>query len=142
MKEHIFFKSPKHRERFLAAIQSIGKIYDDKVDPEYGAAVYILTSSLSTWQKTSSYVESDGIDFPKMLKRVDFSGGYVSLIKLAGNLFNDRTHVAPIELYSLDDTNFAIALTALQIRRHNWHIGAFMTNDEIVAKVEDILGEE
>jgi hypothetical protein len=34
----IFFTSPEHRQRLLAAAQQIGKIHAGRVDPEYGAA--------------------------------------------------------------------------------------------------------
>jgi hypothetical protein len=139
MTNKIAFKSDGHRQRFITAIQSIGKVYDHKVDPEYGAALYILTSSLSTWNIASDYVSRGGINFDDLLKDNDFSGGYVSLIELAGNLFNSQTHVNLVDLYNLDESNFTVALTALQIRRHNWHLGNFLSDDEIIQKVNDIL---
>ena len=49
----IFFKSPQHKERFVATMQRLGKIYDGAFDPEYAAAVYILTADLSTAEKSS-----------------------------------------------------------------------------------------
>lgn len=114
----IFFTSPEHKRRWLTAILAIGKVYAGKLDPEYGAAVYILTADSDTWDQASEYVDRDGIDFEALLAEVDFSGAYSNLIRLAGNLFNGTIHVDPVELYRLDDTNFLIALTALQVRRH------------------------
>ena len=117
MNEDIIFKSAGHKQRFLAAIQNIGKVYGDKIDPEYGAALYILTSQVSTWNKASDYVSRDGIDFEAMLKEVDFSGAYSVIIDLAGNLFNGNTHIDPVELLRLDEQNFQIALDAIKLRR-------------------------
>lgn len=113
----LFFTSREHKAGFITAMQGLRKIYDGKLDPEYGAAIYILTSSASTWEKASDYVERDGIDFEGLLAEVDFSGAYSNLIRLAGNLFNGQTTCSPVELYRLDDRNFQIAMTAFQLRR-------------------------
>jgi len=120
----IFFKSPEHKQRFLAVMQTYGHVYDGKLDQEYGAALYILTADLDTWQQTSSYVYHDGIDFEGMFKEVDFSGGYTRLVKLAGNLFNSGQHIEPIDFCAaqLDDDNFQVALAALQLRRNALHV--------------------
>jgi hypothetical protein len=125
MTTNIFFKSPEHKQRFLVAMQQIGKIYGGKLDPEYGAALYILTADLSTWQKAQGYVRRDGIDIPTMLEDVDFSGGYSVLIKWAGNLFNSWEHIDPIELLRLDESNFEIAISSLRIRRHSFQMDDF-----------------
>lgn len=113
----IFFKSPEHKQRFVTTMQQIGKIYDGKLDPEYGAAVYILTADLSTWNKANSYVSCEGIDIPALLEETYFSGGYSVLIRLAGNLFNSQIHIEPIDLLRLDEGNFNVALTSLKLRR-------------------------
>lgn len=113
----IFFTSLEHKQRWLAAMRAIGKIYGGKLDPEYASALYILTADLDTWQQASRYVDRDGIDFEALLAEVHWSSGYGVLIRLAGNLFNDRTSLSPVELMRLDDTNFIVALTAFQIRR-------------------------
>ncbi len=113
----IFFTSPQHKVRFLTAMQQIGKIYAGKLDPEYGAALYVLTSSGGTWQKASDYVSRGGIKFEELLAEVDWSGGYRALIRLAGNLFNDQTTCSPVDLMGLDDRNFQVAMTTFQIRR-------------------------
>ena len=113
----VFFKSPEHRLRWLVALQTMGKVYDGKIDQEYGAALYVLTADLDTWQQAQTYVRREGIDFEALLAEGEFSGGYSVLIKWASNLFNGNTHVDPVELMRLDDTNFLVALTALQLRR-------------------------
>ena len=119
---NIFFTSSEHKKRWLTAMQEIGKVYEDRLDPEYGAALYVLTAHRGTWEQAIDYVDRDGIRFEDLLAEIDFSGAYVNLIKLAGNLFNDRTSCSPVELYRLDDTNFTIAMNALLIRRTSLRI--------------------
>lgn len=114
----IFFStSPEHRQRFLAAIQQIGKVYGGRIDQEYGAALYILTSDSGMWNLASSYVNRDGISFETIRKKGGYSGGESVLMLLAGNLFNSRQHIDPVEFMRLDDEGFRIAITALYIRR-------------------------
>ncbi len=113
----IFYTSPDHKKRWLTAILTIEKTWEGKLDPEYASALYILTSRTGTWQQAQGYVARDGIDFEALINEVDFSGAYLQLIKLAGNLFNGTIHMDPVELYRLDEENFTLALTALQIRR-------------------------
>ena len=114
----IYFKSPEHRQRLLVALEQTGAVYDgNKVDQEYSAALYILTADLGIWQRVQEYVGHSRIDIPEMLENIDLSSGYKTLVELAGNLFNSQTHTEPIELMGLDESNFRLALTALQIRR-------------------------
>jgi len=121
----ILFTSEAHKARFLTAIQEIGKVYAGRMDPEYGAALYILTSSSGTWEKSNSYVSRYRIDFEEMFNEVDFSGGYSVLIKLASNLFNGNTHIDPLEFLRLDDHNFDLALNAIKIRRYGLKVDDF-----------------
>jgi hypothetical protein len=111
------FKSEEHKTRFLEAMQSIGKIYDGKLDQEYGAALYLLTSHPSVWNKTRPYVFGDGIDFELILEEVVLSGGEWVVIKWAGNLFGQDQHIDPTELMRLDRDNFEAAINALRLRR-------------------------
>src|SRR5260221_4169711 len=92
----VFFKSPEHRLRWLVALQTMGKIYDGKLDQEYGAALYVLTADLDTWQQAQAYIDRTGIDFPELLAKGEFSGGYTVLIQSAGNLFNGQVHIDPV----------------------------------------------
>lgn len=118
MNEDIYFKSEEHQQRFLEALQELGKIYDGKLDQEYGAALYILTTDLDTWQKAKSYVKRDSIDIAAMLKGRDWSGGTSVLVALAGNLFNGQERVDPVDFAErLDKENFQVALTAIKLRR-------------------------
>ena len=126
MTTRIFFTSSDHQQRFLAAMRAIDKIdhggsFDGQFDQEYASALYVLTSSAATWEKAHSYVSREGIDFEELLREVDFSGAYSVLILLASNLFNANRHIDPVEFMRLDDRNFAVALTALQVRRASLH---------------------
>lgn len=131
----IFFKSAAHPERLLTAMQGIGKIYDGKLDNEYAAALYILTADAATWSKASDYVSRRGIRFADLLEEADFSHGHLLLVKLAANLFFSRdltAHtlehapevvVGPVDLVrTLDETNFKLALSAIQLRRYSAHV--------------------
>ena len=119
----IFFKSPQHKERFVATMQRLGKINNGTFDPEYAAAVYILTADLSTAEKSSEYMSCRGIDIDTLLEDIDFSGGYCVLIELAGNLFNGHRHVDPLEFLRLDGGNFSVAITSLLLRRNGYRVG-------------------
>lgn len=113
----ILFRSAIHKRRFLAAIQQIGKVYDGWIDQEYGAALYVLTADTSTWERTKQHVHSDHISFQGILESGYWSGGETVLLQWASNLFNGHDAIGPVELMRLDENNFQVAITALQIRR-------------------------
>ena len=113
----ISFPNQQHLDRFIKAVQSIGKIYDgDKIDFEYGAALYILSGDEYLLENASKYMSRHGIRFDQLLKNVHLSGGYTVLVEFAANLFGHDIHVDPIELMRLDENNFNIALMAIQFR--------------------------
>lgn len=116
------FQSEGHKNRFVEAIQRIGKVYNRSVDPEYGAALYILTSRLALWNNAEEYVTRRGIDFGTMLEETHFSSGPWVLVNWACNLFNGYLHIDPLELMRLDEGNFETALTSLKVRRYGAYI--------------------
>lgn len=122
MTENIFFTSPEHKQRFLKAMQQIGRIDHGKLDPEYASALYILTAELATWHKAQPYVDRHGLDIATLLEEVHFSSGYTVLLQWACNLFNSYLHVDPIELLRLDEDNFKLAVSALHIRRYSLRV--------------------
>lgn len=116
----IFFKSPEHQQRLLAAMQQLGKVWENgRLDPEYASALYILSADTATWNQAQAYVRRSGIDFEAMLAEIDFSSGYAVLINLAWNLFNDGQKLNVLDFLRLDEGNFNVALSALQLRRHS-----------------------
>jgi hypothetical protein len=117
MPQDLFFTSPEHQQRFLTVMQQCEKIYEGQLDPEYATAFYLLTAHAAIWDMAQSYVFSYGIDIEAMLEEVNWSSGYLVLIKLAGNLFNNQQHLDPLEFLCLDPRNFQLALTALIVRR-------------------------
>jgi hypothetical protein len=121
----IVFQGAEHQRRFLAAVRHLGKVDEgNKIAPEYGAALFVLTAHLDTWNAVQNYVGPDGIFFRKMLRDLDWSGGYRVLLKWAANLFNEQAaHIDPVQLMRLDAWNFEIALSALRIRREGLCIG-------------------
>jgi len=130
----IYFRSEGHKQRCLDALQQRRKIdATGTIDREYGAAYYILSADLATWERASDYIDREGIDFDAMLKGVDLSHGYELLVQLAANLFgaNEETpdgkliqiKVSPCDLIeTLDENNFRVALTALQLRRYGANV--------------------
>jgi hypothetical protein len=122
VREDIFFKGDSHKARLLAAMQQLNQRDGDRYDSEYGAALYVLTSDHWTWEKAQEYVGASGrpgIKFEELLAEADWSEGYLILVKWAANLFNEfAAHIDPVQLMRLDEGNFAVALTALVIRRN------------------------
>ena len=117
MTEDVFYVSPAHKARFLGMMQHIGKVYDVQLDPEYAAALYILTARSARWAKTQDYVSNDRIEIQSLLEEVDFGSGDTILVKLAENLFNGEQHIDPLEFLRLDEENFHVAMTAIKLRR-------------------------
>src|SRR5579859_1317618 len=133
----IFFKSDAHLQWFLAIIQNIDAVEDGRIDPEYGAAVYILTADDELLQKSRTYISRHGIRFEHLLKEVDFSEGYRVLVKLAGNLFNPQNVApAPVDLFILDNENFMVACNALVVRSHRHLFSHFADTYEAKVNVE------
>lgn len=132
MAEGIFFTSPAHKERFVTAMQEIGKIYDGRYDSEYGAAIYILTSSSNTWSKAQGYIKHNGIDIEKMLEEQDWSGGLRRLVKLAGSLFNGQIQVDLSDVInSLDGGNFKVMISSILIRRRGLRVDNLSLVDKL-----------
>lgn len=118
----MYFKNEEHKERFLELLEKYNRVYDGLIENEYGAAFYILSADNEIWSKSKGYIGVDGIDFETMFQEKDFSTGYAVMVKLAANLFNGNFNkdITPIDLcWCLDgDSNFKIALAALQIRKY------------------------
>lgn len=109
----------QHRTRFLdlAARRGFGGIL--YIGCEYGAAFYLLSARKELYDKACGYVDPDGIDFARMLRREDLSGGYRTVVRLAWNLFcGGAGQLEPLDLCcGLDDDLFDSCLIALTIRR-------------------------
>ena len=126
----IFFTSEEHKERFLTAMQKLGKVDRGKFDLEYGAALYVLTADPWIWQDVEIYVSSRGIDFEGMLDEVDFSGGYSVLPHLASNLFNGNDPIMAVDIPTrLDEKNFRIAMSAFLVRRYSLRVSDFKVQE-------------
>jgi hypothetical protein len=116
------FQDVRHKNRFVEAIQRIGKVYKRSIDPEYGAALYILTSRLALWNDAQGYVTRHGIDFETMLDETHFSSGTWVLVNWACSLFNGNLHVDLSDLTRLDEGNFETALASLKVRRYGAYV--------------------
>jgi hypothetical protein len=116
-----FFRDEDHHSRFVQAVHQLGKTWPEhgnKFDPEYGAALYILTTMF--WESAQTHISRHGIDF-EALTSGPLSTGERVLLKWVANLFNwGNEGVYGAELMDLDEANFALALTALQMRRFGY----------------------
>ena len=136
--EDFFFTSPRHAADFIAWMKGLKKTFNGRfegqetelLNEEYAAAIYILTSSAGTWERAKGYIPKtgSGIQFDEMLANEHWSGGYVCLIQLAGNLFNaGYTQCSPIDLVTgLDERNYKVAITAFKMRRRAWPLDFFL----------------
>lgn len=119
----MFFKSDDHRQTFAESLQAMGKVFRGRIDAEYGAALYILTMNEEMREKSHNHIREGGFFFAEMLEQEDFSSGYATLVKLARDLFTGSHYEdAPlhvIEFMNLDERNYAVAMTAIQIRRNS-----------------------
>lgn len=120
-----FFTEPAHKQRWLTALQQIGKVYDGKIDPEYGAALYLLTADEIRWHVAEKRVSHTGIDIDSILFVASFSSGEIILVKLAGNLLNGNQSISPREFTRLSEHNFLIALDAIKLRYYGGRIEDF-----------------
>lgn len=122
----VYFRSEKHKERFVSAVQEIDRIHEgDHIYGEYACALYALTSHLDIWDQASQYISRDGIKFPKLIQEEHFSSTRLELIKLATNLFNERmpfedgTIIPRPDMYQiicLEESMFKVAVEAIRIR--------------------------
>lgn len=120
----VFFKSPEHKQRFLVAI--VPHIHENRIDAEYGSALYLLTSELY-WHLISHFVSDHGILFAEFLKKSKISHTERGMIELAWQLFNRHDHKR-IDLFDSlfsNDENYRLVLTAFEIRRQRMSIDQF-----------------
>lgn len=136
MKTPLIFLSASHKTRFLQAMHDLGKVDHDILDSEYGACLYILSADLGTWNAAQPYITRHGIRIDLLLKAIICSSGEEVLLLLAGNLFNGNEHVDPVELMRLDPHNFALALSAIVLRR-----SGYRESDLLAIGERSILGE-
>jgi hypothetical protein len=118
----MYFESERHKEHFLAATQAYGKVDGGRIDAKYGAALYILTAYEGMWRVYQPYLEKerDTIPFGAMFANRGFTPSYGTLMRIAANLFDETVaHVDPAEFMKLNEEDYKMALTALEIRRYS-----------------------
>lgn len=113
----MYFVSDLHKSRFVQAIKPhlYQQGHQQFADQEYSSALYLLTSPL-LWNIAEPYIHQNRISFDDLLHDGSLSSGEALLVKLAGNLFNGQLSVNPVDFVILDSGNFAMALTAIQLR--------------------------
>ena len=124
MKPKIYFTSAEHKQRWFESLLKIERIYKGGAfDPRYGSALYILTADAGMWHVAQNYVSREGLEIETFLKEVHLSTSESVLTRLAGNLFNPTSlHVDPVEFMVFDESNFAVAMSAISIRYRGLHV--------------------
>lgn len=129
MADNIFFTSADHKNRLVDAIERFEKVEKDgKADPWYAAAFYILSADLYTWNNVGPYISRSGIKFDKILEKIHFSSGELTLIETAANLFRDHGQVDLSRFSNLDENNFSLVIDAIKIRRYSLQVSDFSTS--------------
>lgn len=114
----VYFASRNHKEQFLSIIRSMGKHDGGRIDKEYGAAIYLLTSPLLNFAESFS----DGkLTFPSP---DGLSSGEKALIRLAENLFYspDKPIFNVSDFTRLSEPNYKVAMAALEISYYPCHL--------------------
>ena len=125
MAQEIYFKDKGHVQRFLEALRTYNKAYEDgTIDWCYGAALYIFTADAHTWDITKQWTHEDHIEFREMLGTIDLTAGTDVLLHLAWNLFNNGEFAGPVEFTRLDQWNYKVAMQAIDIRCHGLQVKA------------------
>ena len=114
------FLSDSHRSRFFEQLQSFTP--SQQRSTEYQAALFIITSDEELYAKMGPYFSSDGFRSFDMFEEVDFSRGYETVARIAGDLFGQsyETSLAGV-IGTLDEDLFHTFLQALIIRKYGVH---------------------
>lgn len=114
------FLSGSHRSRFFEQLQSLTP--SQQKSTEYQAALFIITSDDELYTKMCPYFSSDGFRSFDMFEEVDFSRGYETIARIAGELFGQsyETSLAGV-VGTLDEDLFHTFLQALIIRKFGMH---------------------
>ena len=115
------FRDKEHARKWANAIDKSGAIAEDhnKINPAFGASLFIITAMDSLDDYLSSYIYDGWIDFETMIEnRYDsLSSGERILVNLAGNLYNGVYKCTPHDFLSRCDRQMInVAITAIQLR--------------------------
>lgn len=112
------FLNSEHESNFTKyRVENMGDRF--RTNKEYLSVVYLMTGNTELYQKMNPYfnARSGEFDSKKMFVEQDFSSGLSILAKLAAHLFNSNEVVQPLNIISLDEQNFKLALNSMILRR-------------------------
>ena len=91
-----------------------------RFNKEFLSVIFLMAGNEELNRKIEPYfdVNKGEFDTLEMFEEQDFSSGLRVLALLAVNLFNANEKVDPLQLMSLDDVNFKLAMNAIILRRH------------------------
>jgi len=112
----MFFLDNQHYERFNKLVSSY-KIEAER-ERHFKSCFYIFSKSQKLFDISEGFISNKNIDFMNIDFSFDFSVIDRLFISLANNLFNNTKQINVLELIPLDDINFKIAITAINIRRN------------------------
>ena len=119
MNWEITFKDEKHQNRFADSINLVSGD-GQKLDREYGSALFLLTSTAEIWNRSKKHVSREGIDFQTMLEKGTFSSGEQVVANLAWELFgaygSSRFIISDLTT-SIDSDYFKVCIQAIILRQ-------------------------
>lgn len=86
---------------------------------EFLSVLFITAGHKELQLKISPYFSESGeFHSVEMFDEQDFSRGMMVMAKLAVHLFNNNVTIEPLDLMSLDDELFTLAMNAIKLRRN------------------------
>lgn len=94
------FSTKEHYDRFLSLFR-MKRTNPLRSEPEFVAAIYILTADPELWDKVKDNITNEKINFRK-IRLGSVSTDTYALYKTAEGLFYNKYHVAPNEVRTMD----------------------------------------
>lgn len=112
----MFFLDNQHYERFSKLVSKY-KIEKDR-ERHFKSCFYIFSKSQKLFDISEGFISKKNIDFMNIDFSFDLSVIDKLFVFLANNLFNNTKQINILDLIPLDDIDFKIAITAINIRRN------------------------
>ena len=124
------FHTEEHRNRFLSLFKR-RKTNPLRSEPEYVAAIYLLSADLELWEKVSEYITDENIDF-RNIRLSSISTDQYALYKTARDIFNQT---GSLKIYDIK------AMVYLSEETINLEMSHTLSSAECEIKEEDVLPE-
>lgn len=111
------FLSESHSNLFYSVLSQLNE--SQRLNPEYLAVAFIVSSDDELHEKMNPYFSSNGFNTLTMFEEVDFSSGYRKIAEAAADLFGQDYQVSLSNLAgSLSHDLFHTLLQAMIIRKY------------------------